>query len=216
MTNRRISLRLLLSFLLLAATACAHFVWLERDPATGAVAAFFGEWSADVRETQDGYLTLIAAPAATDATGRTLPVEIAHDRIHVSTTTATTGDLRLDNRYLGEKGTTLTHYQAKLGRGDTTARHPLELVPVIAGSNTFILLFRGAPLASTAVTLFTAAGWNRTFTTDDDGRVTLETPWPGQAIVEVAHREAVSGEHAGRTYDAIRHVSTLTFQVDAP
>ena len=200
-----------LAILFTASAARAHFVWLERD-ASGAVAAYFGEWSDNVRETQDGYLKLIRAPHAFAADGRELSVEIQHDRLAVVTAGAA-GDIRLANLYFPEKGTTLVHYQARLGRAGSPAQLPLELVPVAADSNTFTLLFRGQPLADTGVTLFTSAGWQRTFKTGADGRVTIETPWPGPAVLEIAHLEKAAGQHEGRAYEAIRHVATLTIAV---
>lgn len=201
------------ALLALAATARAHFVWLERDTATGTTAAFFGEWAAGLRETQEGYLKLIAAPQAFAADGTALPVEIQDDRIAVDTKDASAGDLRLTNRYFPEKGKNLVHYQAKLGRADTAAKLDLELVPASSDDNTFTLLLRGEPVADEDVTLFTASGWNRTWKTDAAGKVTIETPWPGQAVIEVGHVEKKPGEHDGRAYEAIRHVHTLTFDV---
>jgi hypothetical protein len=206
--------RLLFAFLLLAVSVRAHFVWVERDAATGAVAAYFGEWSDNLRETQDGYLKLIAAPQAFSADGRELPVAIQHDRLAIAAE-GVAGDVRLANLYFPEKGTTLVHYQAKLGRSATTPQFDLELVPSAPGSNTFTLLLRGQPLPDTGVTLFTSSGWNRTFKTGPDGRVTIETPWPGPAVLEVGHVEKSQGDHLGRAYEAIRHVATLTIAVPA-
>lgn len=201
-----------LSFLLIAALpAAAHFVWVERAP-DHTVAAWFGEWSADVRETQEGYLKLIAAPKAFAADGAPLAVKILQDRIAIAAPN-NAGEIRLENRYFPEKGERLIHYQARLGRTQTAAVLPLELVPLAPGSNTFSLVLRGQPVADADVTLFTASGWNRTFKTDADGRVTIETPWPGQAVLEAAHVEETAGEHEGRAYTSVRHVATLTFTV---
>ena len=44
-------------------------------------------------------------------------------------------------------------------------------------------------------------------------KVTIETPWPGQAVIEVGHVEKKAGEKDGRPYESIRHVFTLTFHV---
>ncbi|HEY9249132.1 MAG TPA: hypothetical protein VIO38_08375, partial [Rariglobus sp.] len=145
-------------FVSLLVSARAHFVWLERDAATGSVAAFFGEWAAGVRETQDGYLKLVAAPKAFASDGKELAVTRQNDRLPVAAD-GVTGDLRLTNLYFPEKAKNLSLYQAKLGRTETaaSARFALELVPVAADSNTFTLLLRGAPLPDAEVVLFTSS-----------------------------------------------------------
>jgi Domain of unknown function (DUF4198) len=205
--------KLLLPVLLLSAVPLrAHFVWIERD-AQGAVAAYFGEWAADVRETQDGYLKLIASPKAFTADGQELAVARANDRLVIAAPLAGGGDIRLTDTYFGEKAKSVTVYQAKLGRAETAAKFDLELVPAAANSNSFTLLLHGKPVPDADVVLFTSSGWNRTFKTDAAGKVTIETPWPGQAIIEVGHLEKKTGEKDGRAYEGIRHVFTLTFDV---
>lgn len=206
----------LLALALSASAARAHFVWLERDATDGSVAAWFGEWVAGVRETEDGYLKLVAAPEAFAADGKALAVTRARDRLPVAAKDVA-GDIRLSNLYFPEKAKNLSLYQAKLGRSETAANDKLalELVPVAAGSNTFTLLLRGKPLAGADVVLFTSSGWTRTWTTDDAGKVTIETPWSGQAVIEVGYVEKTPGEHEGRAYEAVRHVFTLTFDVAA-
>lgn len=200
--------------LALAVSAQAHFVWLERDATTGATAAFFGEWAAGIRETEEGYLKLIAAPKAFSSDGKDLTVTRKGDRLTIAAT-GVSGDLRLTNLYFPEKAKNLSLYQAKLGRTETAAKFALELVPVSADSNSFTLLLNGAPLADAEVVLFTSSGWNRTFKTNAAGKVTIETPWSGQAVIEVGHVEKKPGEHEGRAYEAIRHVFTLSFIVSA-
>lgn len=202
-----------LAVLALAVSAQAHFVWLERD-ASGETAAYFGEWAAGLRETEEGHLKLIAAPKAFATDGKELAVTRKNDRLAIAAT-GVAGDLRLINLYFPEKAKNLSLYQAKLGRTETAAKFALELVPVAAGSNSFTLLLNGAPLADADVVLFTSSGWNRTFKTDAAGKVTIETPWSGQAVIEVGHVEKKAGEHEGRAYEGIRHVFTLSFIVPA-
>jgi hypothetical protein len=201
----------LLLLIAIALPMQAHFVWIERD-AQGNAAAYFGEWVANVRETQDGYLKLIAHPKAFTADGKELAVTRANDRLAIAAGDAK-GDLRLSDTYFGEKAKSVSFYQAKLGRTETAAKFDLELVPVAANSNSFTLLLHGAPLADADVVLFTSAGWSRTWKTDAAGKVTVETPWPGQAIIEVGHLEKKAGEKDGRAYESVRHVFTLTFDV---
>ena len=193
---------------LLAVNAQAHFVWLERTPE--GPAAFFGEWSDNVRETQDGYLKIIAGPRAFAPDGSPLTVTPKDDRLMVAGAPA--GDLRLTAHYRPEKGETFVRYHARHGRSDTsTAQLDLELVPVKAQGNTFALVFKGKPLPEVEVTLFSSSGWSRKFRTSKDGNVTVETPWPGQYVIEVAHLEKAPGEHEGRAHQSVRHVATILF-----
>lgn len=197
-----------LALALLATTARAHFVWLERT--ADGPAAFFGEWSDNVRETQDGYLKIIAGPRAFAPNGTALAVTPRHDRLAVASAPA--GDLRLSAHYRPEKGETLVRYYARHGRADTNAAQlDLELVPASAGANTFSVVLKGQPLADAEVTLFTSVGWSRKFKAGADGRVTIETPWPGAYLIEVAHLEKSPGQHEGRPHESVRHVSTLFF-----
>ncbi|MES2697191.1 MAG: DUF4198 domain-containing protein [Verrucomicrobiota bacterium] len=202
------SLLTLLSVASFATLAQAHFVWLERT--ADGPAAFFGEWSDNVRENQDGYLKIITAPRAFAPDGSALAVTPKHDRLVVATAPA--GDLRLTAHYRPEKGETFVRYYARHGRTDTSAaKLELEIVPVAKGGNTFSIALKGKPLADTEVTLFSSVGWSRKFKTGADGRVTLETPWAGQYVIEVAHIEKTAGEHDGRAHQQVRHVSTLLF-----
>lgn len=198
----------LLVLALLATRAQAHFVWLERTP--DGPAAFFGEWSDNVRENQDGYLKFIAGPKAISPDGAPLAVTAKHDRLAVAPAPA--GDLRFSAHYRPEKGDNFIRYHARHGRADTSAaKLDLEIVPVAKGGNTFAVFLKGRPLREAELTLFSSAGWSRKWKTGADGRVTIETPWPGSYVLEIAHLEKSPGEHEGRPHQAVRHVSTLFF-----
>ena len=209
---RRHLLLSLLASALLATGVQAHFVWLERT--ADVPAAFFGEWIDNVRETQDGYLKIIAGSRAFAADGSSLAVTAKHDRLAIAS--APSGDLRFSAHYRPEKGDTFVRYHARHGRSDISpARLDFELVPVAAGGNTFTLALRGKPLADAEVTLFSPTGWSRKFKAGADGRVTVETPWAGNYIIEAVHVEKSPGEHEGRAHESVRHVSTLFFHANA-
>lgn len=207
------SLPLFLAALILTALPVrAHFVWLERD-AAGATAAYFGEWADDVRETQEGYLKIIAGPRGVAADGSVIAATAGQDRIAVASPKS--GDARFTAHYRPEKGDNLVRYHARLGRTETAGVLDLEIVPATAGSNTLRVLFKGAPLPQAEVTLFTSEGWHRKFAADAEGRVTILTPWPGACVLEVAHLDKTPGELDGRAHAAVRHVSTLMFNASA-
>lgn len=197
--------------LALSGAAHAHFVWLEQAPDGGEAKAYFGEWADDLRETEAGHLKLVAAPRAVDAEGRQTPAARHPD--HFSVKPGASGDARLIGAYINDKGVA-SLYQARAGRTETTARNALELVPAASGSNSFTLLLNGKPLPKTKVVLFGPPKWEKSFYSDDAGKLTVQTPWPGQYVAEVSHTEAdAAGTWDGKPYTQTRHVATLSFVV---
>ncbi|MGE8611965.1 DUF4198 domain-containing protein [Achromobacter veterisilvae] len=193
-----------------AGAAQAHFVWLERS-AEGPAKAYFGEWADDLREKRDGLLgKIMVSPVVTGADGKALkPSGEGADFIEFAT--AGKGDVRLRQPYQFKD--TLVQYGAKAGREDTAAKLDLELVPAAAGANAFVLQFQGKPLPKTEVTVFGPPKWEKRFWSDENGRIEITTPWPGQYVLEAAHVEEKAGEADGKSYAKIRYVSTLTFNV---
>lgn len=193
-----------------AGAAQAHFVWLERAD-QGLAKAYFGEWADDLREKRDGLLgKVLVAPVVTGADGKALKAS-AEGADFVEFAASGKGDVRLSQPIQFKD--TLMQYGAKAGREDTQGKLDLELVPAAAGSNTFVLQFKGKPLAKTEVTVFGPPKWEKRFRSDENGRIEITTPWPGQYVLEAAHVEDKAGEADGKAYAKIRYVSTLTFNV---
>ncbi|ASC63206.1 Nickel uptake substrate-specific transmembrane region [Achromobacter denitrificans] len=193
-----------------AGAAQAHFVWLERS-AEGPAKAYFGEWADDLREKRDGLLgKIMIAPIVTGADGKALKAS-AEGADFIEFAATGKGDVRLRQPYQFKD--TLVQYGAKAGREDTAAKLDLELVPAAAGGNAFVLQFKGKPLAKTEVTVFGPPKWEKRFHSDENGRIEITTPWPGQYVLEAAHVEDKAGEADGKSYAKIRYVSTLTFNV---
>jgi hypothetical protein len=63
----------------------------------------------------------------------------------------------------------------------------LELVPTVPDGNIFVLRFFGKPLAKSEVTIVGPPKWQKPLTTDDNGQITLPTPWAGRYVLEVIH-----------------------------
>ncbi|MGD7366602.1 DUF4198 domain-containing protein, partial [Ralstonia pseudosolanacearum] len=160
---------------------------------------------------RDGLLgKVLVAPVVTGADGKALKAS-AEGADFVEFAASGKGDVRL-SRPIQFKDT-LMQYGAKAGREDTQGKLDLELVPAAAGSNTFVLHFKGKPLAKTEVTVFGPPKWEKRFRSDENGRIEITTPWPGQYVLEAAHVEDKAGEADGKAYAKIRYVSTLTFNV---
>jgi hypothetical protein len=164
-------------FLILANGVQAHYVWLERD-GDGVTRVYFGEWQLDIREKAGGLLDRIKSPRAFLASAnQDLPIQRRTDHLEIAS--KGTGDLRLVESGIAPRedkekgGSTRTVYYAKAGRSETAAKLDLELVPTTSNANSFVLLFRGAPLSKTAVTVYGPPKWEKPLETDEQGRITV-------------------------------------------
>jgi hypothetical protein len=64
------------------------------------------------------------------------------------------------------------------------------------------------------VKVFGPPRWEKGFRTDDQGRVTITTPWRGRYVVEAVHLEERPGGAGADAHDRLRHVATLSFVAD--
>ncbi|MFT4174945.1 MAG: hypothetical protein QM639_20410 [Rhodocyclaceae bacterium] len=216
--------RIVMSMALFACTASAqaHMVWLESDPAPAGqglrTRAYFGEWAEGLREKTGGYLDWIKNPVAF-ADDANKPFAITRGADYLEVAAGSAQDVRLIEAmapYADKEhgGHTRTVFLARSGRADTQARLDLELIPVSAGGNDFVLRFKGQALAKTKLTVFGPPKWSRELSTDDAGRVTLSTPWAGRYLVELEHIDAAAGKAGDAGYDRTRYVFTLSFLND--
>jgi uncharacterized GH25 family protein len=213
--SKLICLFITLAMLSLIPSAHAHYVWLERD-GDGPARVYFGEWIEDVREKSGGMLDRIKAPRVflgTDSDA--LPVKRNANNLEIAVKGR--GDLRLVDSSMAPRedkqkgGTTKTIYYARAGRSETSGKLDLEIIPLKANSNQFIVLFAGAPLAKAEITVAAPPKWEKRLRTDDQGRVTVPTPWAGRYVMEVIHfdEKAISG--GGEKTSRTRHISSLSF-----
>ncbi|WP_200977551.1 DUF4198 domain-containing protein [Echinicola sp. 20G] len=72
----------------------------------------------------------------------------------------------------------------------------------------FKVLFKGEPQEGVSVSVVSPTGWAKTYETDEEGNVTVETPWKGQYIIEATDTEETSGEHYGAAYNFIWRCAT--------
>jgi hypothetical protein len=200
---------------LLTSAAQAHYVWLERD-GDGITRVYFGEWQLDIREKTGGLLDRIKAPRAFIASNnQELAIKRHTDHLEIASKGA--GDLRLVESSIPPRedkekgGSTRTVYYAKTGRSETAAKLDLELVPTASNGSNFVLFFRGAPLAKTNVTVYGPPKWEKPLETDEQGRITVPTPWLGRYVLEVVHFDQRGGEFGGEKFDRTRHIATLSF-----
>ncbi|HWO43515.1 MAG TPA: DUF4198 domain-containing protein [Candidatus Eisenbacteria bacterium] len=193
----------------------AHYVWLERDGEAPA-RAYFGEWAEDIREKAGGLLDRIKTPRAfLGSSDDALPIKRHENNLEI--TVQGRGDLRLVENGIPPRedkekgGKTRTIYYAKAGRSETAPKLDFELVPMDANGNVLVLLFHGAPLPKTDVTVFGPPKWEKRLTTDEQGRVTVPTPWAGRYVLHVIHFEDKAGASGNDKFDRTRHITTLSF-----
>ncbi|HEY4253353.1 MAG TPA: DUF4198 domain-containing protein [Roseomonas sp.] len=203
--------------ILFAAQAQAHQVWLERDGQV--VRAYFGEPAENRRERTGALLDRISGPRAFAADPQAaLPIERRTDHLEIAAP-AGSADIRLVEQSLAPSARpnsadrVKTVMLAREGRSETRAAMDLELVPVAAGGNEFVLMLRGQPLPRAEVTVVGPPRWERRIRTNPQGHVTFETPWAGRYVAEVIHTEEQAGGTGDGAYTRLRLVSTLSFAV---
>lgn len=201
--------------LALSETAHAHFVWLERD-GDGPARAYYGEWIDDIREKTGGLLDRFKAPRAFLGTNsELLPVKRNDNNLEIGAKGR--GDVRFVDSSVPPRedkekgGTTKTIYYAKAGRAETAAKLDFELVPIATNGNTFVLIFLSAPLPKAELTIIGPSKWEKPLTTDEQGRVTLPTPWAGRYVLEVTHFDEKAGGNGEEKFNRTRHISSLSF-----
>jgi hypothetical protein len=169
-----------------------------------------------VREKAGGALDRIKTPRAVITSPHDpLPIERRADHLEIAI--KGDGDIRLVENGMAlrdnprEGGKTRTIFYARAGRSETVGKLDLELVPATANGNTFVLLFHGAPLAKSSVTVLGPPKWEKPLRTDEQGRITVPTPWTGRYVLTVIYVEDKAGSTGGENFDRTRHVTTLSF-----
>ena len=87
--------------------------------------------------------------------------------------------------------------------------------PVPGGEIVVQALFKGRPLPDTQLLVHAPIGWDKELKTDPQGVVAFTPLWPGRYVLEIIHVEKMTGEFEGKSYEALRHRSTLALQVRA-
>ena len=185
--------------------AQAHYLWIERD-AKGAARGYYGEWDNGLIEKTGANLDKIVGPKAfLSDPAKNLAVVRQAD--HLAFVASGPGDERLTGTLTNDARKTRTTYYAKGGRTDVKAVFELELVPTKSSADEFTLLWKGAPLPKAEVTVYGPPKWKRVLSTDEQGHVSVTTPWAGQYIVEAIHLDDKADPAAVQE----REVATVSF-----
>lgn len=199
--------RTILAILLLgfSALAQAHYLWIEREGGTAKV--YFGEWNDDLRETDAGPMKAIQGLKVYAADGKDVTFERKPAYFFVPA--APTGDLRAYDEVMHRSAKVV--YDIKDGRRETRGVAGFELVPDAPDSNTLTLMLDGKPLPKVEVKVFGPPKWEKHYTTDDAGKLTIETPWKGYYVLRASYDDDTAGEFEGKKFDKIINVTILSF-----
>ncbi|MCW2389644.1 hypothetical protein M2333_002690 [Sphingobium sp. B11D3B] len=196
-----------------AASTSAHEIWIERDGATARV--HVGD-AAGERDRGEEIAKLVATSRLFE-TQPDQPISVTAQPDHLAANVGAAGDLRYYNDQVWEPWKTdegdyqAAAFQAKAGRESTRAVHAFELVPVAAGSDSFILTFQGHPMADTGITVINPDLWEKTFKTDGTGRLTVPVTAKGRYILVARHTAPADVEIAGQRVASLQHIASLSF-----
>lgn len=204
--------RLILAAMMLgfAGTAQAHEVWVERD-GNGPVRIYLGEPGDVLPEGGDPEFPKLKAPKLLARADATLVRKAGYIE-----TEAPAGDVRVwdDNVFApwdaeGKKEGVV--YYARAGRSDPRAQLPFEIVPAEAGSNRFVVIRDGKPVAGAKVVVITPDKWSKTFAADSRGSLEIPVREDGRYLLSATVKDAASATLPGGKVDAVHRITTTTF-----
>jgi hypothetical protein len=205
-----------------AGSAQAHGLWIEQTGATKTL--FFGEPENALKEVFPGRLEAIKSPQAMtiNAAGEPSKSTLARTAIgFVSVESAASQTLLASETSIEVKdytanglGIVKPMYYARFAPMPFVTARPesaLDLVPAAADANAVMVSYNGQPLAKAKVTVIAPNTWTQEHTSDAQGRISINTPWRGQYVLEVTHTDNAPGEFEGKRYAALRSRAMLTF-----
>lgn len=201
-TRKFVSLILLLGFSNLAQ---AHYLWFEKEGTSAKL--YFGEWAEDLREKDAGPMKSIQGLKIYASDGGGVAFERKAD--HWLVPALPKGDLRAYDEVMHRSSKVI--YDIKYGRSEGRAVGGFELVPDAVDSNTMTLMLDGKPLPKSKVELFGPPKWEKHYTTDDAGKLTIETPWAGFYVLRAQSDDETAGEFEGKKFDKIINIAILSF-----
>ena len=220
---------LVLAGLAPALPAAAHYIWIEQDEMHHA-RLYFGEYQEQVRERSLGRLDEIKGPRAwlLDASGKRQEIKNVRKENHFDLGVISNRELSVIAEELAYevkdwtkngigivKPMFYTRFSPLMVRSTFKPELALDILPGNRSPNAFTVYFRNVPLAKAKVMVYAPNFWMQEHSTDENGKVNITTPWPGQYILEVIHLEKQPGEFQGQKFEAFRHRATLTFNIPA-
>lgn len=199
---------------ILLSSASAHEIWIEKDKKNEAN-IYFGEF-ADGEKEGAKFLDRLKADTFYP---RDIVKDIKREDNSISLKLSKDSDLVLVE--VGEprlnKNTQVTARKisyAKTGRTNTDILSNFDLVPLEKNSNTFKLIFDKKQMPKTKVTVVSPTKWEKSFYTNEQGEVTISTPWIGTYLLEASFEDNTKSEVDGKSFDKTIHAITHTIKVE--
>ena len=195
--------------LLLAGTANAHEVWIERDGA-GPARIYLGEPEKPPVLGGDPEFAKLKAPRLLQAATGPMVRRAGHIEVAVPP-----GDVRAwDDAVFapwGEKGAREgVVYYARAGRSEARATLPMEIGPVTAGGNRFRLSRNDRPVPGAEVKLIHPDRTTASLVTDADGIVTIVPKGSGRHLLTASLKEGAD-QMGGETVQTVYRIATTSF-----
>jgi hypothetical protein len=198
---------------LLAVEARAHALWAE--PAQGGYKIYFGEPGEGLHEKKEKFAD-VGPIKAWDAAGKEVKGTQAEDHVFVpapaGTFTASASEVPLHGK--GDDALRVFFYARSADPGRKlapTKGAALEILPEGKDSVSFSVVKDGKPLTEGSLQMFAPGGWNRSFKLDAQGKVRLETPWPGRYVLEASSMDKIPGKVGDKAYTGTYHAATFSF-----
>lgn len=205
----------LMALSLLASTATAHEIWIERDGDAPA-RVYLGEPAEAVPANGDPEFPKLKTPTLF-AGNRDIPAPLVRRANHIEAAVATAGDVRLIDEnvfepWAGEDGKLQgVVYYARAGRTETRHALDLEIVPLTSNGNRFAVLWQGTPLPGAKLTVIDPDRWTKAYIADGKGIITAPERGKGRYLLSTSNEVAGERQLGGKTVASTVHVSTLTF-----
>ena len=100
---------------------------------------------------------------------------------------------------------------SKAGRTGTKAITTFDVVPVKENSNTFKVVYNNDIVKKSKIVVISPTEWTKSFTTNDKGEFTIQTPWNGTYLIKASYEDDTKGGSGKESYD--KKVHSLTYTV---
>jgi hypothetical protein len=214
---------------LFAASAAAHFVWIETKPVDAGllVRSGFGEpdgWDPDLAEKIGQTTYRLRTPAG--LTPLSLPLDKTEKEYRGTITDATANavigvtdwgifSMGRGPAHLRYTSKTLIGPSAAWGDDKPTADLRIETLAKLDGKNVVLkVLHLGKPLAGAKINYYPPSGEKADVTTGDDGTALLPTSGAGPYRLYVGTTTKTAGELDGKKFEALSDYTTLTFTLE--